>query len=148
MPKTREPRVPKKERGGNPRTAPLDWDTARVFLEVARQKSFRAAAGALGDSVNALRRHVERLERSLDTRLLTRQIETLSGLLPLCAWCKKVRNDRNYWESIETYIAQRSHATFSHGICPDCRRDFMQADIENLKGLNQPDAAVTGEPSS
>jgi hypothetical protein len=49
------------------------------------------------------------------------QVKQLHGLLPICAWCKRVRNDANYWEQIESYIAQRSEATFSHGICPDCR---------------------------
>ena len=45
----------------------------------------------------------------------------LEGMLPICAWCHRVRNDANYWENIENYISQRSRETFSHGICPDCR---------------------------
>jgi hypothetical protein len=48
------------------------------------------------------------------------QVKQLHGLLPICAWCKRVRNDANYWEQIESYITQRSEATFSHGICPAC----------------------------
>jgi hypothetical protein len=50
------------------------------------------------------------------------QVTQLQGLLPICAWCKRVRNDENYWQQIETYVSERSQATFSHGICPDCRR--------------------------
>lgn len=48
------------------------------------------------------------------------KIRTLSGLLPICASCKKIRNDEGYWEQIEIYIKTRSEADFSHGICPDC----------------------------
>jgi nitrate/nitrite-specific signal transduction histidine kinase len=48
-------------------------------------------------------------------------IRTLKGLLPICASCKKVRNDQGYWEQIETYIRDRSDAEFSHSICPECR---------------------------
>jgi hypothetical protein len=59
------------------------------------------------------------------TAQLTTQIETLSGLLPLCAWCKKVRDDRGYWEQIDKYIATRTDASFTHGICPDCQKKFL-----------------------
>ena len=48
------------------------------------------------------------------------EIKTLSGLLPVCAWCKKIRTDNNCWEQLETYIRHHSDADFSHGICPDC----------------------------
>jgi hypothetical protein len=59
------------------------------------------------------------------TRQLTSQIDLLDGLLPFCAWCKKVRNDRGYWEQIERYIAQNSRTSLTHGICPDCRKNFL-----------------------
>jgi hypothetical protein len=59
------------------------------------------------------------------TAQLTSQIETLSGMLPLCAWCKKVRNDRGYWEQIEKYISVRSAASFTHGVCPDCQKKLI-----------------------
>ncbi len=44
----------------------------------------------------------------------------LSGLIPICASCEKIRDDRGYWSQVETYIATHSEAKFSHGICPDC----------------------------
>jgi K+-sensing histidine kinase KdpD len=50
------------------------------------------------------------------------EIKILSGLLPICAWCKKVRDDDGYWTQIETYISSHSQASFSHGICPECRQ--------------------------
>ena len=50
------------------------------------------------------------------------QVKQLSGLLPICASCKKIRDDQGYWNQIEEYIRKRSEAKFSHGICPDCVR--------------------------
>jgi phosphoserine phosphatase RsbU/P len=47
-------------------------------------------------------------------------VKQLHGLLPMCAWCKKIRNDSNYWQQLEVYISEHSDAQFSHGICPDC----------------------------
>ncbi|MGW8273038.1 MAG: PAS domain-containing protein, partial [Thermodesulfovibrionales bacterium] len=47
-------------------------------------------------------------------------IKTLRGLLPICAWCKKVRDDQGYWKGVEDYIEEHSEAMFTHGICPDC----------------------------
>jgi FixJ family two-component response regulator len=50
------------------------------------------------------------------------EVKTLSGLLPICASCKKIRDDKGYWNQIEVYIRKHSGAEFSHGICPDCAR--------------------------
>jgi DNA-binding transcriptional LysR family regulator len=72
MPRKKESRVPANERI-NP--AALDWESARVFLEVARQKSFRAAAGVLKRSVNALRRQLDQLEHQLGATLFTRHVD-------------------------------------------------------------------------
>ena len=50
------------------------------------------------------------------------KIKTLSGMLPICASCKKIRDDKGYWNQIETYIHKHSEAEFSHGICPECAK--------------------------
>jgi PAS domain-containing protein len=47
-------------------------------------------------------------------------VKKLSGLLPMCAWCKKIRDDQGYWKRVEAYIGEHSDARFTHGICPDC----------------------------
>lgn len=60
----------------------------------------------------------ERSEAQLRTALS--EVKTLSGLLPICMHCHKIRNDRGYWDSLERYLAHHTEATFSHGICPDC----------------------------
>ena len=51
-------------------------------------------------------------------------IKTLSGLLPICASCKKIRDDKGYWNQLESYIKEHSDAVFSHGICPDCAKQL------------------------
>ncbi len=53
------------------------------------------------------------------------KVKQLQGLLPICSYCKKIRDDQNYWSQVESYIADRSEARFTHGICPDCRDRLM-----------------------
>ena len=60
----------------------------------------------------------ERLIGELKTALAN--IKTLNGLLPICAWCRKIRDDEGYWRDLEVYVTAHSGAEFSHGICPDC----------------------------
>ena len=55
-----------------------------------------------------------------ERRRIEAQVRTLSGLLPICSGCKKIRDDQGYWNQIETYISRHSEAEFSHGLCPDC----------------------------
>ena len=55
-------------------------------------------------------------------KIALKEIKTLSGLLPICASCKKIRDDEGYWRQIESYIGEHSNAEFSHGICPDCAK--------------------------
>jgi PAS domain-containing protein len=50
------------------------------------------------------------------------KVKTLSGLLPICASCKKIRDDQGYWQKLETFVHEHSEAEFSHSICPDCMR--------------------------
>ncbi len=53
-----------------------------------------------------------------------KKVRTLTGLLPICASCKKIRDDKGYWEQIEVYIRERSEAEFSHSICPECAKEL------------------------
>jgi PAS domain S-box-containing protein len=68
----------------------------------------------------------ERLYR--DLQVAYANIKTLRGLIPICASCKKIRDDSGYWNTLEQYISEHSDARFTHGICPDClKRDFPDA---------------------
>jgi PAS domain S-box-containing protein len=60
----------------------------------------------------------ERLISELQNALA--EVKTLTGLIPICANCKKIRDDKGFWTQVESYVQQRSEARFSHGICPDC----------------------------
>ena len=62
----------------------------------------------------------ERLIAELQEALAN--VKTLSGLIPICASCKKIRDDQGYWTQLETYLKQHSTAEFSHGLCLDCMR--------------------------
>ena len=65
------------------------------------------------------------------------QVKELNGLLPICCVCKKVRDDKNYWQQVEAYISKRTDAKFSHGYCPDCYAE-VKREIERMPGLPRP----------
>ena len=60
----------------------------------------------------------ERLVRELQSALA--EVRTLQAFLPICSYCKRVRDDENYWHSVEAYISEHTATRFSHGICPSC----------------------------
>ncbi len=78
---------------------------------------------AVRHAIERKRLHREREEviARLDRALA--EVKQLSGMLPICAHCKKVRDDTGYWKQIERYVAERSEAEFSHGICPQCLQE-------------------------
>ena len=71
----------------------------------------------------ALADRVVELERALAG------VNQLQGLLPICSYCKKIRDDRNYWQQVEGYISSHSEAQFSHGICPDCYENIVKPEL-------------------
>jgi hypothetical protein len=73
--------------------------------------------------VRQLREREQELGRRVKAALAT--IDVLDGLLPICAWCKKIRDDKGYWNQLEAYIRDRSRAQFTHGICPDCKERMV-----------------------
>ncbi len=97
-----------------------------IFVVIVRDVTGRKTAQlALAKAHNELESRVE--ERTADLQRSNKELEsalaeikTLSGFIPICASCKKVRDDTGYWNQIEVYIRDRSDAEFSHGICPDC----------------------------
>lgn len=72
---------------------------------------------------------VEQLQNALKV------INTLTGLLPICAWCKNVRDDKGYWSQIETYITAHSTVLFTHSICESCADKIMQKKASQEEGL-------------
>jgi hypothetical protein len=64
--------------------------------------------------------HERRASLILQLQEAMAKIKTLRGLVPICAWCKKIRDDKGFWSQVESYVEQHSEAQFTHGICPDC----------------------------
>jgi hypothetical protein len=60
---------------------------------------------------------------SAQRRSLEREVQTLRGLLPICSFCKKIRDPQGEWQPLERFIGERSQAEFSHGVCPECLRE-------------------------
>ncbi len=68
----------------------------------------------------AIRYAIERKKLLIQLEQSMKEIRKLRGFLPICANCKKIRDDKGYWTQVEVYISEHSEAEFSHGICPDC----------------------------
>ena len=84
-----------------------------------------------------LRLEAELAARVKELELALANVKLLQGLLPICCYCKKIRNDQNYWQQVDTYIADHSEAQFTHGICPECREKIVRPELERLK-VNEP----------
>jgi DNA-binding response OmpR family regulator len=66
------------------------------------------------------------------------RVKQLQGLLPICSYCKKIRDDHNYWQQVESYISAHTDARFSHSICPECYEKVVKPDLERLQAT-EPD---------
>jgi PAS domain S-box-containing protein len=73
----------------------------------------------------------EKLVRELQTALA--EVKTLQGILPICSYCRKIRDDKNYWQTVETYISQHTNTRFSHGICPTCYNNKVEPQLEKIQ---------------
>jgi len=68
----------------------------------------------------------------------TTQVRQLEAFLPICSYCKKVRDDHNYWQQIEAYINERTGSEFSHSICPDCYQRVIIPELDKLRASMPP----------
>jgi PAS domain S-box-containing protein len=73
----------------------------------------------------------EQLVRELLTALA--EVRTLRAILPICSYCRKVRDDEDYWQSVEGYISQHTDMKFSHGVCPDCFENEVEPNLQELE---------------
>ncbi|HEY9449900.1 MAG TPA: PAS domain S-box protein [Gemmatimonadaceae bacterium] len=74
----------------------------------------------------------ERLVRELQAALA--EVRTLQEILPICSYCKKIRDDENYWQSVESYISRHTRTRFSHGVCPSCYQREVEPQFDVLGG--------------
>lgn len=84
-----------------------------------------AAIETLQDITELKRVEEERERLNIKLQDALDRIKTLSGLIPICAGCKKIRDDKGYWNLLEEYLEQHSDASFSHGLCPDCFHKYF-----------------------
>lgn len=102
----------------------LEWHLCNLEQTVSeRTASLNQANERLQEEIEE-RKQVEQQREKLIAELqeALSKVKTMSGLLPICANCKRIRDDQGYWSQVEAYISQHSDAAFSHGICPDCLR--------------------------
>jgi hypothetical protein len=83
---------------------------------------FEEIAASIGVALLRKQAREERERLIAELQKALSEVNKLSGLLPICASCKKIRDDKGYWNQIESYIRDHSEAEFSHGICPDCAK--------------------------
>ena len=76
-------------------------------------------------------REQQELIKSLQDALL--EIKTLQGIVPICSFCKKIRDDKGFWNQVESYVSEHTDAQFSHGVCPDCRDEHYPELYNNKK---------------
>lgn len=102
---------------------PLDPRELRARLRVGRR---------------LLRLQYALTERVLELESALGRVKNLQGLLPMCSYCKRIRNDRNYWQQVESYIAEHSNAEFTHGVCPHCYETIVKREMERLRAQQAP----------
>ena len=96
-------------------TKPFDFDELRARVQV-------------GERVLQLQKALADRVRELEEALAN--VKILQGLLPICLYCKKIRDDQNYWQQLDKYVAAHTAARFSHGICPDCYDKVVKPELE------------------
>jgi DNA-binding response OmpR family regulator len=80
--------------------------------------------------------------RSLEEALAN--VKALQTLLPICAYCKSIRNDQNYWQKVETYFTQYSGVSFTHSYCPTCYERYVRPELERAEGSGRGDQGTRG----
>jgi len=98
-------------------TKPFDVEELRARVKV-------------GERIVQLQHSLAERVRELEAAL--KLVQRLQGLLPICLYCKKIRNDKNYWQQVESYIMEHAQVRFSHGICPECYEKLVKPALAKL----------------
>ena len=99
-------------------TKPYHRDELRVRLQVGVR---------MIELQTKLADRIGKLEEALD------QVKRLQGIIPICGYCKKIRDDHDYWQNVESYVATHSEAEFSHSVCPSCFVQIVQPQLDSFK---------------
>ncbi|PYV91799.1 MAG: response regulator, partial [Acidobacteria bacterium] len=98
-------------------TKPFDLEELRARMQAGLR---------ISELQDSLAERVRELEDALS------RVRILQGLLPICSYCKKIRDDSNYWQQIENYVTAHSGAQFSHSVCPQCYEEIVKPQLEEL----------------
>ena len=118
--------------------ARIRYHSRAHLTRLQREEAFRA----LRESQQQLvMKNTELSVMNQELQQVVEEVHRLQGLLPICSYCKKVRDDQNYWHQIESYIAQNSDVIFSHSLCPDCfAKEMQMAQTQSTDALKKGDA--------
>ncbi len=105
-------------------TKPFDAEELRVRVQAGRR---------IVELQSDLAARVKELQEALD------HIKTLQGILPICSYCGRIRDDQSYWSKLENYLATHTNVQFSHGICPECYEKYVVPMLDELSGVTDKD---------
>jgi hypothetical protein len=113
---------------------PLCWPSGHMFGTICLLDSKENLFGekyekVLSEFKGVIESHLSLLDMNEQLKNALAELKVLRGMLPICCNCKNIRDDKGYWNKIESYIQEHSEAEFSHGICPDCAKK-LYPDLE------------------
>jgi PAS domain S-box-containing protein len=117
-----------------------------VLIEAMVSEDRRECRAAVLDITARHEAETERERLIQELQLALSRVKALSGLLPICARCKKIRDDQGYWKQVETYIRSHSEATFTHSICPECRHKLYPEFDDPVPTRTTPDPSARRLP--
>lgn len=117
------------------------FSLAMIRVE-SREINLKNLVNTLEEKVKERTRELEENNSKLESTNVELQkslekVKLLSGLLPICASCKKVRDDKGYWQAVEEYVTEHSEAVFSHGFCPECLKELYPDFYKKMKAENR-----------
>jgi PAS domain S-box-containing protein len=131
---SRQPMIEKEERAVHRETGEQRWHLTSKVPLIDTQGNVTGIVGIARDITERKQAEAERERLIKELQNALADIKVLSGLVPICSSCKKIRDDKGYWTQLEGYIQEHSQAKFSHGVCPDCMKrlypNFGQKKIE------------------
>jgi len=117
----------------------LRWVSDNIILYRDLSGNLLSYDGVVKDVTERRLAEVERDKLIIELQEALAKVRHLSGLLPICASCKKIRNDEGFWEQVETYISEHSEVLFSHAICPECGKKLYPEYYDQIWGKNTND---------
>lgn len=100
---------------------------------IARPIANRELLARVDAYVRILRLYRQLQEKNADLEAALAKVKLLSGMLPICSGCKKIRDDKGYWNQVENFLQNHSEATFTHGLCPECSKKYFPGMDDNTE---------------